>query len=229
MAVKNNHVGEIAGIYEIVELMPYKANDGHALYRGICCQCGAERITKYSDLKVITKCTHLRLNGEITSNLTYWDNRRIKSIFDGMKQRCYNQNDKSYKWYGAKGIKIYDEWLNSPKMFEEWALNNGYSDDLTIDRIDENCDYCPDNCRWVSDKDNAKYKSTTSLIEVNGEIYTGRDWSEILGFGINTINEYIRKYGLENTKEFIQRCIDDPGLKLQRSHSQSYYDLYMGH
>ena len=50
-----------------------------------------------------------------------------------MKQRCYNPNEKSYKWYGAKGIKICDEWINSPKSFEEWSLQNGYNDNLTID------------------------------------------------------------------------------------------------
>lgn len=228
MVVKNNHIGETVGIYQIVEVMPYKATDKHILYKGICIECGTERIAAHSDLKRVTKCTHLRLGGIKTSKVIHWDYPRIGSIFRGMKRRCYDELDADYKTYGGKGIKIYDEWLSNPKSFEEWALNNGYADNLTIDRIDEYKDYCPSNCRWVTLEDNSKYKSTTSLIEVNGEIHTGRDWARQLDLGTNIINTYIRQYGLENTREFIKRCIINPELKTTKTKmNQSYYDLYM--
>ena len=142
-----------------------------------------------------------------------------------MKSRCYNKEDKNYRWYGAKGIKICDEWLDNPKAFEEWAMNHGYSDNLTIDRKDENKNYCPENCTWVTLENNSKYKSTTSLVEVDGEIHTGREWSEKLGLGINVINTYIRKYGEKNTKEFIRCYLNNPGCKPKNA--QSYYDLYI--
>lgn len=116
--------------------------------------------------------------------------------------------------------------MDNPELFEKWAIENGYEDNLTIDRIDENKDYSPDNCRWKTNKDNSKYKSTTSIIDVNGEVHTGKDWAKILGLGVNIINTYIRKYGLSNTIEFIKRYKVNPNLKNNRKR-KSIYDLYM--
>ena len=198
--------------------MDYRDKDGHALYKGVCRQCGLERIAKIHDLKVTKVCSH-------NNFLVKWKNKRIRNIFREMKYRCYNEKDKSYKWYGKKGIKITEEWLNNPCLFEEWALENGYKDWLTIDRIDENKDYCPENCRWVTNRENAKYKSTTNLIKANGERHTGNEWSNILNLSVNVINTYVRKYGKENTEKFIEKYLENPGMKPKVT--QSYYDLYM--
>ena len=226
----DNHVGETYGIYTLIEFLNEKDKYGHYLYKGKCKICGYEIIKPFNHFSapsaIVNNCKHLDRNGNYYNFNKYtWSNKRIGNIFKGMKGRCYDKNDKSYKWYGEKGIKIYEEWIDNPKLFEIWALSNGYEDNLTIDRIDENKDYCPENCRWVTNSDNAKYKSTTSLIEVNGEIHTGKDWARILGFGVNLINNYIRKYGLENTIEFIKRYQANPILEPKGN--QSYYDLYM--
>ena len=226
----DNHVGETYGIYTLIEFLNEKDKYGHYLYKGKCKVCGYEIIKPFNHFSapsaIVNNCRHLDRNGNYYNFNKYtWDNKRIGNIFKGMKGRCYDKNDKSYKWYGEKGVKVYKEWIDNPKLFEIWALSNGYEDNLTIDRIDENKDYCPENCRWVSNSDNAKYKSTTSLIEVDGETHTGKDWAKILGFGINLINNYIRKYGLENTIEFIKKYQANPTLKPKGK--QSYYDLYM--
>lgn len=230
MDEKQNHIGETYGIYTLIEFLNEKDKYGHYLYKGKCKICGYETVRPFSHFSapsaITNNCKHLDRNGNYYHFNKYnWSNERIASIFNGIKDRCYNKNNKSYKWYGEKGIKICKEWIDNPKLFEIWALSNGYEDNLTIDRINENKDYCPENCRWISNSDNAKYKSTTSLIEVDGETHIGKDWAKILGFGPNLINNYIRKYGLENTIEFIKRYQANPILEPKGN--QSYYDLYM--
>jgi hypothetical protein len=180
-----------------------------------------------SQISRAKQCKHVGLGGVYASTVAdfNWKNRRLQKIFNKMKQRCYVRESKDYRWYGDKGIKICNDWLNNPKMFEDWSLSNGYTDDLTIDRIDENKDYSPDNCRWITGVDNTKYKSTTSLIKVNDETHTGRDWAQILGIGTNTINNYVRKYGLDNTVKFIGEYLKNPGK--QPNKGQSYYNLYI--
>ena len=226
----DNHVGETYGIYTLIESLNEKDKYGHYLYKGKCKICGYETVRPFSHFSapsaITNNCKHLDRNGNYYNFNKYnWSNERIGSIFNGIKDRCYNKNNKSYKWYGEKGVKVCKEWIDNPKLFENWALSNGYKDDLTIDRIDENKDYCPENCRWITNINNAKYKSTTSLIEVDGETHTGKDWAKILGFGINLINNYIRKYGLENTIKFIKKYQANPTLEPKGN--QSYYDLYM--
>ena len=151
------------------------------------------------------KCTHLNKNGNYKNFCSYyWKNKRLSKIFKDMTTRCYSKNAREYRWYGGKGIKICDEWINNPKTFEDWALNNGYKDNLTIDRINSDKDYSPDNCRWITLIDNAKYKSTTTILEVDGESHTGSDWARLLNLGQNTINMYLRNYDEEIVKDFIR-------------------------
>ena len=223
-----SHVGETHGIYTLVDVLDEKNKYGQYIYKGVCNICGYVKFSHYGDFSgsksIVTVCKHVDASGRYT-NPTSWGNKRIRHIFQGMKNRCYRQNDKDYKHYGGKGICICDEWLDDPSLFEEWAVNNGYQDDLTIDRIDEDQGYCQDNCRWVTISDNAKYNSTTSMIEVNGEVHSGHDWARILGLGQNRINTYVRQYGLDNTKKFIELYRNNPTLKPKGK--QSYYDLYM--
>lgn len=223
--MSDNYTGKQVGIYQIAELMPYRHSDRHAIYKGICVECGFVRFGKINDLSRTIDCKHININGEYKAKRTKWNNDRIGRIFNGMKTRCYNNNSDDYKWYGAKGIKICNEWLEDPKLFEDWATQNGYQDNLTIDRINENENYCPDNCRWIPNVTNVKYKSTTSHICVNGIVHSGRDWSNILGFEPGLINKYVRKYGLDNTKVFIEKYLNNPHLGSR--HGKSYYDLYM--
>lgn len=223
-----SHIGEIHGIYTIIDVLNKKDKYGHYIYIAECKECGYKKYSHYGAISgkshEVNACNHLMLGNKYIQQ-TKWTNKRIQNIFKGLKERCYNESHKDYKWYGAKGVKVCEEWLNNPISFEKWSLQNGYKNDLTIDRIDENKNYSPDNCRWISNVHNAKYKSTTHLIDVNGEKHTGRDWSKKLGIGINTINKYIKKYGEENTIQFIKKFMNEERKILKNK--QSYYDLYM--
>ena len=103
----------------------------------VCVNCGKEKyIDKHTLIKthnVICECSK-----EVSRRKT-----RLYHLYHGIKQRCYNPKDKKYPLYGGKGIKMCDEWLNDYELFRIWALENGYNDSLTIDRIDSSKDYCP--------------------------------------------------------------------------------------
>lgn len=163
--------GQIIGIYKVMYLCDYKSNDGHKMYHCKCCECGWETDRQARHIKTTKQCAHKLLGDVFIDVNTKWQNNRIGHIYSGMKQRCYNTTDKSYRFYGAKGIKIDEEWLTNPIEFENWSLTNGYNDDLTIDRIDSSKNYGPNNCRWVPLKENSKFKSTTNYLEIDGIIH----------------------------------------------------------
>lgn len=213
-------IGTRIGIYDVISQLAEKSKDGHKVYRIRCSQCGWEtNIEARFIIRLCQTCKHTNCAGQYKSNAKNlsWKNQRIKYIYSGLIQRCYNQNEKSYRWYGAKGVRICKEWLCNPLAFEEWALASGYAEDLTIDRKNSADDYCPTNCRWVSLFENAKYKSTTSLITVDDAIHSGRDWAAILNLGTNTINKMLREYPLEQVVDFIRLRLQD-NTKKRKSH-----------
>ena len=110
-----------------------------------------------------------------------------------MKARCYNPNRKRYVDYGGRGITVCDEWKNDVKAFYDWAMANGYSDDLTIDRIDTNGNYCPENCRWVGQDVQGNNKTDNILVERNGETHTIGEWANITGIRYATLYNRIVK------------------------------------
>ena len=121
------------------------------------------------------------MGGEIHGDAKRNKIARLYRIHYNMIQRCINPNHGDYKWYGGKGISVCDEWMNSYVIFKEWALKNGYNDNLTIDRIDANGNYCPDNCRWVDMIVQNNNKPLLPRYEYNGEIHTLSEWARILG------------------------------------------------
>ena len=105
---------------------------------------------------------------------------RLYRIYKAMKTRCYNtKNDNNKKYYHDKGITICDEWLNDFKTFYDWSINNGYDDDLTIDRIDNDKGYSPDNCRWATLSEQQNNTQQSIRLEYNGELLTIREIAEI--------------------------------------------------
>lgn len=108
-------------------------------------------------------------------------NPRLYKIYDGMKQRCTNPNYPRSKDYMGRGITICKEWMKSYQSFKIWALNNGYSEELSIDRIDNDGNYCPENCRWVDAKTQANNKRNVKKYEYNGELLSVSEWARKVG------------------------------------------------
>jgi len=132
---------------------------------------------------------------------------KIYQVYRDMKARCYNPNCKPYKNYGGRGIKICNEWKNNFKIFYDWAINNGYQDNLTIDRIDVNGNYEPSNCRWVNKYIQSRNRRTNRYITYNNETHCITDWAEIYG-----IRKDIIKYRLEHNWS-IEKTLTTPVAK----------------
>ena len=109
--------------------------------------------------------------------------KRLYSIWHNMKTRCYNPKAEKFKHYGGRGISVCEEWRTSFKAFYEWAIANGYRDNLTIDRIDMNGNYEPSNCRWVDMLVQNNHSRKNRLITHNGETKTASEWAR--QYGIN--------------------------------------------
>lgn len=105
------------------------------------------------------KCTYVDSDFVYKERQNYYSKLgpqpRLSNIIRGARQRCNNPNHRNYKSYGGKGVKVCKEWQENTGAFIEWALANGYREDLTLDRIDNDGDYCPDNCQWITAKENA--------------------------------------------------------------------------
>lgn len=112
---------------------------------------------------------------------------RIYNIWRSMRQRCKNPHHINYHNYGGKGVTVCDEWDNSFETFYSWAIKNGYTDTLTIDRIDSNGNYEPSNCRWASYKVQANNTKSNHLITYNGVTRTKAEWADITGINYGTI------------------------------------------
>ncbi len=106
---------------------------------------------------------------------------RLYNVWRSMKERCYSSTYVQYKRYGGRGIKICDEWRNDFQAFKAWAIENGYTEGLTIDRIDNDGDYEPNNCRWVDMKTQARNTSKNVYIEHEGKRICLSELAEIYG------------------------------------------------
>lgn len=118
---------------------------------------------------------------------------RIYNIYICIKERCCNPKSKSYKNYGLRGIDICEEWKQDFMSFYNWAIANGYSEELTIDRIDNNKGYAPDNCRWVNKYIQNNNTRRNRKIHCFGETHTVSEWAMITGINRNTINSRLNK------------------------------------
>jgi hypothetical protein len=118
---------------------------------------------------------------------------QLYSVWCGMKKRCYNKSYEYYNRYGGRGIKVCDEWRDDFAAFREWALNNGYRDGMEIDRIDNDSNYMPGNCRWATRSEQIKNRSNSITITHNGQTLPLVEWCNIYGIGYKLAHARYKK------------------------------------
>lgn len=151
---------------------------GYVLCR---CDCGAERQVAVNNITSGRSTSCGCINREVQRNLHTTHNLygcRLYNIWVGMKSRCYYDKHIDFKWYQSNGIIVCDEWKHSFESFYNWAISHGYSDELTLDRVDDSKGYEPDNCRFASPKEQASNRKTNLRYTINGDTKTLKQWAE---------------------------------------------------
>ena len=177
---------------------------GIALWKCVC-DCGRKTVVYGTSLRSgrtlscgclqreVSSKRHIKYMGGTTINHGMCKTR-IYKIWINMKSRCNNPKATFYSYYGGRGIKVCTEWNDSFDSFYKWSIEMGYNDSLTIDRIDNNGDYCPNNCRWATTDEQANNKSTSHYVEYGGQKHTIAQWAKITGFRQGTIYQRLFRY-----------------------------------
>lgn len=150
-----------------------------------------------------------------TYDIEHRQERHLRKAWYAMKDMCHNRNSTSYKNYGAFGITVCDEWREDYAVFEAWARTHGYSPEMVLARIDKSKGYSPENCRWVTKTDPARFRRsrTRNMITYNGETRSLSEWARIVGMRRGTLSERLKAYGWS-----IEKALTTP----VRTYSKSY-------
>lgn len=190
------------------------------------CECGNKIIAYGSQIKSGHTQSCGCLQKERTSNANtkhHYCKTPIYTVWQNMRERCNRKTNKEYHNYGGRGIKVCDEWNANFENFKDWAFNNGYEKGLTIDRIDVNKDYEPNNCRFVNWKEQANNTRRTNKIEFCGIIKSRKQWAETFDINYGTFTDRIKKRKWEfykclgfATREEAEQKLEEIGEKYDR-------------
>lgn len=177
----------------------YVSPSGNRSVRWLCvCECGREKIAIGAELKrgntQSCGCMHKAVWHNIVTKHGKHDTR-IYRIWKGMLTRCYNTNHHTYANYGKRGIAVCDEWKDNFQAFYDWSMENGYTNDLSIDRIDYNKGYTPDNCRWTTTTEQANNTRKNHYITYDGKTQTMAEWAKELGIPYTLLRDRVCKLG----------------------------------
>lgn len=188
--MKLNLLGQRFGRLTVISEEPSK--NRHSRWRCLC-DCGNVKIADGPALRAgsVKSCGCLQKDRVREANTTHGERgTRIYHIWEGMKRRCYRKSTTHFERWGGRGIAVCNEW-HTYEPFRDWALANGYRDDLTIDRIDVNGDYSPENCRWATYKE--QNRNRRSNVFYKGKCLA--EWCEEIGISLGTVSCRIRKSG----------------------------------
>lgn len=196
--LSNKHFGRLT-------VLSFDHSDIHGHSYWLCrCDCGEHTIVMSNNLKAgtTTSCGCYRrekIRETFTIHGLY--NSRIYKTWISIRKRCNNKKAANYHLYGGRGIKVCDEWNDNFNTFYNWCLNHGYKEDLIIDRINNNGDYEPDNCRWVDAITQSNNKRNNRRITYNNETHTLAEWGRILKIHPDTLGKRLNKNDYSVFKE----------------------------
>lgn len=168
------------------------------------CECGNEVVIKAGYLtNGDTKSCGCLYKERSSSKKHGYRRTRLYGIWCAIKTRCCNNKFKEYHNYGGRGIAICEEWKDNFQVFYDWAMANGYAENLTIDRFDNDGNYEPSNCRWITTKQNSRNRSNNVFLTVNGETKCVAEWCEVIPIKSSTAYWWIKKYGKEYAEKRI--------------------------
>lgn len=199
--------GKIMGNFEVIRRDGYTSNGG-VRWLCKCLSCGK---FIYKDTYSLTHKT-TQSCGCLTNEIISQKNRthglthtRIHNIWNKIRRRCNDIRDKLYCYYGERGIAVCEEWVKDFKNFYDWAMAHGYNDSLTLDRIDVNGNYCPENCRWVNMKVQGNNRRNNINITYQGKTQTLKQWCEELNLDYKLTHRRIRYDGWSVEKAFLYK------------------------
>ena len=203
----SHHKGDMVDNWLIISEGETRRQGSSTKVRGFVCQCTiCNETQKFLSAQELmsgrsTRCRSCATKAQFKRMAppSYKDGRshtRLYSIYRSMYTRCTNPKCINYRWYGAKGVKMCEEWANSFEAFRDWSLSHGYADDLQIDRLDADKDYSPDNCVWVTQAENKAHMGRAVLVTYNGKTQNYSQWDREFGFRVGTIASRIRQQGM---------------------------------
>ncbi|NHC20304.1 hypothetical protein G6554_18845 [Bacillus sp. MM2020_4] len=197
--------GQRFGKLTVIQRSEKNSKSGNAMW--VCyCDCGNQAVVIGSHLRSghTTSCGCNRISEKSMGH----SQERLYRIWNGMHNRCYDPKHDRYKWYGNKGISICDKW-HDYLTFREWALEHGYSNNLTIDRINPNGNYHPNNCQWVDMKIQANNRSNNRIIKYKGKNYTAIQLAETCNLLPHTVYNRLKLgWSVEQIVEIPERSED---------------------
>lgn len=195
--------GQRFGRLTVVKRVENQISHGGTInVRWLCkCDCLREVVVRAKDLRSGRTQSCGCLHSETFTHKTHGlSNSRLCDIWNRIKQRCYNCKCNDFPYYGGRGITICDEWLHDFMLFYNWAISNGYRDNLTIDRIDVNGNYDPSNCRWATNKAQQNNKRNNRLLTYNNKSQTIAQWADEYGMSYGKLyNRILRGWSVEKS------------------------------
>ena len=188
--------GRHFGRWLVIGINEYETSRGRGTYWNCACECENKSVvSSYALTHGLSKSCGCFKREKARPPVIVshgQSNTRLYQIWKDMKGRCNRPTSARFYTHGARGISVCDEWM-AFEPFYKWAISNGYREDLTIDRIDNDGNYCPENCRWATPEEQGNNRRTNCFVEYNGKRLTIAELARLADININTLRQRLRR------------------------------------